>query len=736
MGDLTMTPETLLGLYNNGHISEDFYNQYKAVVDENKKFADNEGVAKAAKEVADQPARTPGEVQPIVSAKPEEVKAMAKDMKADPMGLLPPAGPSAFTTQPSTEEQLAGRNELQQAQHAGQMEEARATGQRLGQAAVAKAPPIAPSPLAAPQGPGLPANAPPGAPTMGSPPPARPAPYPQGNPAMGALPNRNRWLSPNEVQREKELNRQAEAGTELAMVDNAINDKYDEQKYQAMQKEVENQRVMASERQRFQEDHYAQITQSMTKLQEESDRLAKETIDPNRYWNSKSTGDKVLSIFASALGGMAGGKDQNNNRALNILQDNIQRDIQAQAFNIQNRRTGVKERAGLLSQRWDQFKDMDLAKKAAMVDSYQILQQQLTSLAAGSQSEHTKANYAKLSEQLTATQETLRFDFQQTADQRAQAYAMEQARMRAASASAAAARARKKDDDLMAEFHKRNNERANMKDAMGNPAPLPALKLEEFTREYEGFGNNVSDKPTGGIATTDADGYTVVVQPNSKEAASEIEKVEKLRTSLRVTMQRRAELLDKYGTQWSGEGGDLLASNNAQLEMIAKDIYKLGGALSEGEDTRVKVTVANPSAFTSGWGIKTKDRIKKQDDLFYTDMMDRLDAEQRPLIRPGTVSPTKADLGIRKSPEPPKKEIKERAADPIGIEQYSVLLREQDKSLTPREARQQAELIMNGKQGPPESESETMAQVRERRGARKSKYMADATPEEARSFYE
>jgi hypothetical protein len=549
-------------------------------------------------------------------------------------------------------------------------------------------------------------------------------------------------LSPNEVERESELNRQAEAGTQLSMQDNAVDDKYDEEKYQAMQKEVENQRVMASERQRFQEDHYAQVTQSMNRLQEESDKLAKETIDPQRYWNSKSTGDKILSVFASALGGMAGGKDQNNNMALKILQTNITRDIEAQAFNIQNRRTGVKERAGLLAQRWEQFKDMDLAKKAAAVDAYQVMRQQLDSLTAGAHSEHVKNNYGKLAEQLNATQENLRFDFQQTADQRAQAYAAEQARLRAAAYAGAA----KKREDMMKDLRAFNEKLALNRDSEGNLDPKDPLTLEQYAPIYAGIGDltgALSSKGGSnkkGIAITDADGKTQIVQPNSKEAAAKIEKLAELRSKFMVIMEQRNKLLTQHGTKYTGEGGDLLKANHAQLQMAIKEhLYNLGGALSEGEAEKITNTVRDPSELSSGF--KGVERIQAQDKQLMDSINKQVDAELRSLVKPGTTNPTAADIGIIPGPAPittttTTGRLPAREADPIGIEQYAVTLREHSKgALTPQEARGQAELIMSGKISPPETESAAMVQIRELRGARKEKSLVDASPTEAREIY-
>ncbi len=68
-------------------------------------------------------------------------------------------------------------------------------------------------------------------------------------------------------------------------------------------------------------------------------KRAEEQIDPNRVWNSMSTGRKALSMFLIALGGgtgaIGGGK---GNSALEALDQAVQRDIDAQKTNITNAR--------------------------------------------------------------------------------------------------------------------------------------------------------------------------------------------------------------------------------------------------------------------------------------------------------------------------------------------------------------------------------------------------------------
>lgn len=93
----------------------------------------------------------------------------------------------------------------------------------------------------------------------------------------------------------------------------------------------------------------SEMTQRIAKQQQRQQELfaqidadrkrAEDQIDPNRVWNSMSAGRKALSMFLIALGGgtgaLNGGK---GNSALEVLDQAVQRDIDAQKTNIVNAR--------------------------------------------------------------------------------------------------------------------------------------------------------------------------------------------------------------------------------------------------------------------------------------------------------------------------------------------------------------------------------------------------------------
>lgn len=103
------------------------------------------------------------------------------------------------------------------------------------------------------------------------------------------------------------------------------------------------------------EDHYRvkrdQLDSRITALQDE---ISSGRIDPNRYWNDKSTPNKILSAFAIALGGFG---ESGKNGAMDVINKQIDADIDAQKANLKNKES-------LLSKNIELLGDMRLAEDA------------------------------------------------------------------------------------------------------------------------------------------------------------------------------------------------------------------------------------------------------------------------------------------------------------------------------------------------------------------------------------
>lgn len=101
----------------------------------------------------------------------------------------------------------------------------------------------------------------------------------------------------------------------------------------------------------------AKTQEHLNDIMRESDswieHLKDEKIDPNRYLGNMSTGRKIATGIGLILGGIGSGILRGKNPALEFLNQQIQRDLDAQQQNIHNKQTLL----GALQQKYGNFKD-------------------------------------------------------------------------------------------------------------------------------------------------------------------------------------------------------------------------------------------------------------------------------------------------------------------------------------------------------------------------------------------
>lgn len=106
------------------------------------------------------------------------------------------------------------------------------------------------------------------------------------------------------------------------------------------------------------------------------------TIDPNRFWANKSTGDKIMAGIGIFLGGLGrnGGND-----ALQIVQNAINRDIDAQKTQLQSKSTAISMQNNIYSNMLNQFQDERAAEQATRLSMLNIAEMKLKQVAAANQ---------------------------------------------------------------------------------------------------------------------------------------------------------------------------------------------------------------------------------------------------------------------------------------------------------------------------------------------------------------
>lgn len=114
------------------------------------------------------------------------------------------------------------------------------------------------------------------------------------------------------------------------------------------------------------------------KLQLMVDQFGTDKIDPNRFWKDRTTGQKILTGVGLFLGAFG----QNGNSAAKVVQDAINRDIDAQKSEIERAKTGVVLQNNVLSAMRDQFGDERAAESAARLAALNQVDNQIKMVAA------------------------------------------------------------------------------------------------------------------------------------------------------------------------------------------------------------------------------------------------------------------------------------------------------------------------------------------------------------------
>lgn len=131
---------------------------------------------------------------------------------------------------------------------------------------------------------------------------------------------------------------------------------------------------------RAQQDTLMQETQNLSK------DVAQSKVDPNRYWNNKSTLGKIGASVALILGGIGQGLQRTtSNAALEVMNREIQNDIESQRADLGKKQT-------LLSQNLQKYGNLNAATHATVLQMNAVLQGQIAAAAAKSGSTQAIAN--------------------------------------------------------------------------------------------------------------------------------------------------------------------------------------------------------------------------------------------------------------------------------------------------------------------------------------------------------
>lgn len=119
-------------------------------------------------------------------------------------------------------------------------------------------------------------------------------------------------------------------------------------------------------------------------------------IDPNKYWNDKSTGEKIMTAIALVLGGIGGGMTgRGGNAALDVMNNAISRDVEAQKATIESKKELAGMAQGSYSRALQYTNDKRSAAQLAQTMGLQAARMQMEAMAGTSNNLEVKARAAE-----------------------------------------------------------------------------------------------------------------------------------------------------------------------------------------------------------------------------------------------------------------------------------------------------------------------------------------------------
>lgn len=138
-----------------------------------------------------------------------------------------------------------------------------------------------------------------------------------------------------------------------------------------------------------------------------SQKAAAQKVDPRRYINNMSTGNKIMAGIAMALGGMGAAMAGQENLAYKSIQKNIENDIESQKLDMQNT-------DNLLSKNMQKYGNLQTATSATYLQMNALLQGQVAAIGAKYGTPMVAAKTQQLLGQLKAEYAVKGQEFQQS----------------------------------------------------------------------------------------------------------------------------------------------------------------------------------------------------------------------------------------------------------------------------------------------------------------------------------
>lgn len=147
-------------------------------------------------------------------------------------------------------------------------------------------------------------------------------------------------------------------------------------------------------RKELQERRNADGDKRLQEIEQISQQVNKETeINPNRYWQNMTTGNKIAASIGIALGAIgAAMQGSGENQALKIINNAIERDIEAQRNAAQNARNKLGDAITLYQMMLNKYGDEETALMASKALALGQVENKIKAMQARTQGQTAKAN--------------------------------------------------------------------------------------------------------------------------------------------------------------------------------------------------------------------------------------------------------------------------------------------------------------------------------------------------------
>ena len=177
---------------------------------------------------------------------------------------------------------------------------------------------------------------------------------------------------------DQEMRRQLGLSPEEHVADRARRE-HDRQRlaYDQTMELVEASRQAQEEAMRDWQDASRQAQQRMQQIDRNVQELSQQRIDPEQWWGDRSTPQRMAGYATAIIGGLMAPHRGGVNSGLDFIQQQIDRDIQAQAANLDHQRAALGQQQGIVAEMYRLSGDEFQAQEAARIASMEMAAMQM-----------------------------------------------------------------------------------------------------------------------------------------------------------------------------------------------------------------------------------------------------------------------------------------------------------------------------------------------------------------------